>query len=64
MAEKTTDISGKEQLSIGLHFFNKKTNKIEEKFLGFIELEELNAMIMIKAIENFVINLNLISVWG
>lgn len=59
LADETADISGKEQLSIGLRFFDEKANEIKEDFLGFVELEGLDAKSIAKAIENFVTKLNL-----
>jgi len=59
LADETANISGKEQLSIGLRFFDEKANEIKEEFLGFIELDELDAKNIAKAINDFVTNLNL-----
>ena len=59
LADETADISGKEQLSIGLRFFDEKANKIKEEFLGFVELEGLDARSIAKAIDDLVTNLNL-----
>ena len=54
LADKTADISGKEQLSIGLRFFDEKANEIKEEFLGFVELEGLDARSIAKAIDDLV----------
>lgn len=35
----------KKLLSVVLQFFNEKANKIEEEFLGFVELEGLNTVL-------------------
>jgi len=45
IADGTADISGTEQLSIGIRFLDKHLNlpKIREEFLGFTPLEKLNA---------------------
>ncbi|CAH0558722.1 unnamed protein product [Brassicogethes aeneus] len=45
MADETADISGHEQLSIGIRYVYEKNNKftVKEEFLGFIKLEKLNA---------------------
>ncbi|XP_061401029.1 52 kDa repressor of the inhibitor of the protein kinase-like, partial [Musca vetustissima] len=37
LADETTDISGKEQLSICIRFFDKASNKIKECFLSYVE---------------------------
>lgn len=51
---ETIDISGKEQLSIRLNFFNEKGKEIEEEFcLGFVELRGLKAVSIAKAIGKF-----------
>jgi len=59
LADETADISGKEQLSIGLRFFDEKANEIKEEFLGFVKLDGLDAKNIAKAIDDFVTNLNL-----
>jgi len=45
IADETADISGTEQLSIGIRFLDKHSNppKIWEEFLGFTPLDKLNA---------------------
>ncbi|XP_075167429.1 zinc finger MYM-type protein 1-like [Haematobia irritans] len=42
LADESADISGKEQLSVGIRFFDTKTLKIREEFLGFVELEAMD----------------------
>ncbi|XP_072384689.1 52 kDa repressor of the inhibitor of the protein kinase-like [Diabrotica undecimpunctata] len=43
LADETADISGKEQLSIGLRYFDEEAEEIREKFTGFVQLDALNA---------------------
>ncbi|KAG5886108.1 hypothetical protein JTB14_031707 [Gonioctena quinquepunctata] len=38
LADETADIAGKEQLSIGLRFYDDSKGKIREEFVGFVEL--------------------------
>ncbi|CAH1110063.1 unnamed protein product [Psylliodes chrysocephalus] len=59
LADETADISGKEQLSVGLRFIDENTNEIKKELLGFVELEELNVVSIAKAIDDFVTNLDL-----
>lgn len=54
LADETADISGKEQLSIGLRYFSEENNQIKEEFVGFVELKALNAESIAEAIGNFV----------
>jgi hypothetical protein len=56
MADETTDISGTEQLSIGIRFFNDEKRAIREEFLGFIELHAMHAANIANAINNFIRN--------
>lgn len=37
MADETADISGKEQMSLGVRYFDTSTMSIKEEFLGFTE---------------------------
>lgn len=53
LADETADISGTEQLSIGLRYFNEETREVEEAFVGFIELDALDANTIAKTIEIF-----------
>ncbi|XP_042913321.2 52 kDa repressor of the inhibitor of the protein kinase-like [Parasteatoda tepidariorum] len=62
LADETADISGTEQLSIGVRYVhfdesNKKTT-IREEFLGFTPLEELNAQFISKTIIQFLNDCN------
>jgi len=60
LADETADISGKEQLFIGLRFFDEKANEIKEEFLSFVELDGLDAKSIAKVIDGFVTNLNIL----
>lgn len=53
MADETCDISGKEQLSIGVRFFDEEKMAIREEFLGFVELAAMDAKTIATAIDNF-----------
>lgn len=59
LADETADIAGKEQLSLGLRFFDKSQNAIREEFLGFVELNSLNASSIAETIDQFLISSNL-----
>lgn len=53
LADETADISGTEQLSIGVHFVDLECEKmIREEFLGFIKLSDMSA----SAISSSIIN--------
>ncbi|KAL4119702.1 hypothetical protein QTP88_012490 [Uroleucon formosanum] len=56
MADETADISGTEQLSIGIRFFDDEKRAIREKFLGFIELHAMDAVNIASAIDYFIQN--------
>ncbi|XP_050064353.1 uncharacterized protein LOC126553244 [Aphis gossypii] len=53
LADETSDISGKEQLSIGIRYFNMQSFEIREEFLGFTEVQDLSA----EGIANALINI-------
>ncbi|CAH1101982.1 unnamed protein product [Psylliodes chrysocephalus] len=53
LADETADISGKEQLSVGIRYFDEETSNIEEVFLGFAELTALDAKSIATAINEF-----------
>lgn len=59
MADETADIAGKEQLSIGLRFYDESQEKIREEFVGYIQLQSQDAHTIANAIQNFLINENL-----
>lgn len=42
LADETADISGIEQLSIGIRYFDEETHEVQEMFVGFIELKDLD----------------------
>lgn len=54
MADETADISGKEQLSIGIKFYDDKKKKIRNEFLGYVILNALNAETIASAIDQFI----------
>ncbi|XP_050064233.1 zinc finger MYM-type protein 1-like [Aphis gossypii] len=56
MADETANISGTEQLSIGIRFFDDEKKAIREEFLGFIELHAMDAVNIASAIDNFIQN--------
>lgn len=43
MADETADISGKEQLSLGLRFLYESQEKVHEEIMGFVELKAQDA---------------------
>lgn len=62
LADETADISGKEQLSVGIRYVQKDgdvTLKVKEEFLGFAELDVLNAEEITAAILRFTTNIGL-----
>ena len=68
ISDETADISGKEQLSIGIRFLDKHSNppKIREEFLGFTPLDKLNAQSVATNIISFMTDcdLNLNKLYG
>lgn len=56
MADESQDISGKEQLSIGIRFFDEIRQVIREEFLGFVELDAMDAKTIALTIDNFIID--------
>lgn len=46
LADETVDISGIEQLSIGVRYFHEETNEVKEEFVGFVELKGLDAKLI------------------
>lgn len=60
LADETADISGKEQLSVGVRFVDEKENfTVKEEFLGFTELATLDAEGISSSILTFVERLGL-----
>lgn len=53
MADETADIAGKEQLSIGLRFYDESQKIIREEFVGYIELKCQDASTIASAIQSF-----------
>jgi len=53
IADETADISGTEQLSIGLRYFYDETNEVQEMFVGFVELNGLDAKSIVYTIDEF-----------
>ncbi|KAJ8888954.1 hypothetical protein PR048_008448 [Dryococelus australis] len=59
LADKSSDISGKEQISIGVRYFDEKKIMVREEFLGFVKLTTMDAKSIGSAIDNFVENAGL-----
>ncbi|XP_060133298.1 52 kDa repressor of the inhibitor of the protein kinase-like [Zootoca vivipara] len=59
MADETADIGGKEQLSIGLRFYDESQKKIREEFVGYVELKSQDAPTIASAIHSFLVDQNL-----
>lgn len=59
LADESCDIAGKEQLSIGVRFFDEEKLLIREEFLGFVELIAMDAKTIASAIDNFISNVGL-----
>ncbi|KAG8223795.1 hypothetical protein J437_LFUL001516 [Ladona fulva] len=59
LADESSDISGKEQLSIGVRFFDEENMMVREEFLGFVELSDMDAKSVASAINNFIEKLGL-----
>lgn len=56
MADESCDIAGKEQLSIGIRFYDNEKMTIREEFLGFVELTAMDAVTIATEIDNFLQN--------
>ncbi|KAG8239660.1 hypothetical protein J437_LFUL019111 [Ladona fulva] len=54
LADEISDISGKEQLSIGVRFFDEENMMVREEFLGFVKLSDMDAKSVACAINNFI----------
>ncbi|KAG8236042.1 hypothetical protein J437_LFUL015642 [Ladona fulva] len=54
LVDESSDISGKEQLSIGVRFFDEENMMVREEFLGFVELTDMDAKSVASAINNFI----------
>jgi len=59
LADETADISGIEQMSIGIRYLDLITMDIKEEFLGFTELKMLNAEAIASSILEFSNNVGL-----
>lgn len=53
LADETADISRKEQLSIGVRFFDEEKMMVREEFLGFEELKAMDAKAIADTIDKF-----------
>ncbi|XP_067118862.1 52 kDa repressor of the inhibitor of the protein kinase-like [Centruroides vittatus] len=62
LADETADISGTEQLSIGLRYFHEKNNEVQGVFVGFVELKGLDAKSIAQTIDEFLTKEELIPV--
>ncbi|KAL4089882.1 hypothetical protein QTP88_024823 [Uroleucon formosanum] len=66
LADETADISGTEQLSIGIRYisFESENPVVKEEFLGFVALTDMHAKIVAKSIIHFLrnsgLNLNIL----
>lgn len=56
IADETSDISEKEQLSISVRFLDEEKMAIREEFLRFVELAAMDAKIIATTIDNFLQN--------
>lgn len=54
LADETSNISGKEQLSVDVRFFDEKMGKVREEFLGFVELNAMDSKTIATAIDQFI----------
>ncbi|XP_023226748.1 uncharacterized protein LOC111627412 [Centruroides sculpturatus] len=55
LTDESSDISGKEQLSIHrVRFFDEEKMIVREEFLGFVELTDMDAKSVTSSINNFV----------
>ena len=50
LANETADISGTEQLAIGVRFFDEKNVLIREEIFGFTPLKEMDAETIVETI--------------
>ncbi|XP_072401698.1 52 kDa repressor of the inhibitor of the protein kinase-like [Diabrotica undecimpunctata] len=56
LADETADISGREQLSTSLRYFDEEAEEIREEFTEFVQLDALNAPSIAKAIDDSLTN--------
>ena len=59
LVDDTKDISKTEQMSIVLRFFDKSTNSINERFLGFFQPSGLDAQSLVNCINEALNNITL-----
>nr|XP_034992903.1 52 kDa repressor of the inhibitor of the protein kinase-like [Zootoca vivipara] len=59
IADETADIAGKEQLPIGLRFYDERQKKIREEFVGYVELKSQEAPTIASTIQSFLVDQNL-----
>lgn len=59
LADETADAAGKEQLSIGIRFFDHNKQIIREEFVGFVELMTMDAETIADNIKAFIAELDL-----
>ena len=59
MADEYTDVSNKEQVSICLCWVNSKEFKVHEDFIGFYKVDNIQSTIIVQAITDALIQLNL-----
>ncbi|CAG9571742.1 unnamed protein product [Danaus chrysippus] len=59
LADESADISGKEQLAIGLRYYDQKEKNVKEEFMGFVELEKMDAQTIAAEINRFINTLNI-----
>ena len=59
MAGEYTDVSKKEQVTICLRWVNRKEFKVQEDFIGFYEVDNIQRTTIVQAITDALIQLNL-----
>ena len=59
LADETADLSGKEQLSIGVRFFDQSKSLIREEFVGFVVLTGMDAESIAASIKAFAVKMDL-----
>ncbi|GBP06738.1 Protein ZBED8 [Eumeta japonica] len=59
LADGLADTSGKEQLVIGLRYYDQKEKNIKEEFTGFVELEKMDVQTIAAESNRFINTLNI-----
>lgn len=59
LSDETADVGGKEQMSMGVRFFDEKKEIVREDFLGYVQLEAMDANTISRAIAQFIENCGL-----